>query len=80
MNDDGTTVMGAGPGFVDEASQDYRLKSSSDCINAGMPLHRSVMPDHDVLHYYVRHRAGDVRPRVGKFDIGAFEQEVKANE
>jgi len=71
--DDGTTVTGENPGFVDEAAQDYRLAKGSPCIDAGRPLDPRALPDNDVKFQYVKERKGEPRPSDGKIDIGAYE-------
>ncbi|MBI1892685.1 MAG: polysaccharide-degrading enzyme [Candidatus Rokubacteria bacterium] len=73
VNDDGTSVGGASPGFVDEAGQDYRLAAGSAAIDAGTGLHPRVLPANDVLEQYVKHLSGEDRPDAGPLDIGAFE-------
>ena len=73
INDDGTAVTGAAPGFADEAGQDYRLGPASACVNAGGALNAGVLPAHDLLRQYVRHQSSEPRPADGLTDIGAFE-------
>jgi parallel beta-helix repeat protein len=73
VNNGGTMVTGAAPGFVDEQAQDYRLAPGSACINAGGNLHPAVVPQHDVARQYVKHGATQVRPADGVLDIGGFE-------
>src|SRR5918993_987153 len=73
INDDGTSVTGASPGFADEAGRDYRLGAASACVNAGAALHASVLPAHDLLRQYVKHQTSEPRPADGVLDIGAFE-------
>jgi hypothetical protein len=68
--DEGGMVNGASPGFVNEASQDYHLNSSSSCIDAGTSLHPEA---NDLSRQYVTHRASEPRPSSGPIDIGAFE-------
>jgi parallel beta-helix repeat protein len=73
VNNDGTMVTGSSPGFVNEPGQDYRLASGSVCINAGGNLHPAVLPQHNVVRQYVKHRTTESRPSDGLFDIGAYE-------
>lgn len=73
VNNDGTFVQGASPGFVGEAGQDYHLTAFSDAIDKGTALHASVLPDHDVLEQYVKHLSSEPRPKYVFLDIGAFE-------
>jgi hypothetical protein len=73
INDDGTSVTGASPGFADEAGEDYRLAAASACVNAGTALNAVVLPAHDLLRQYVKHQSSEPRPADGLVDIGAFE-------
>jgi hypothetical protein len=75
IDDDEGTVTGENPGFVDEAAQDYRLRQSSPCINAGTLLHADVLPLHRLAWQYVKHRAFQKRASDGRPDVGAFEFE-----
>jgi hypothetical protein len=71
--DDGTTVTGDNPGFVDEAAQDYHLAKGSPCIDAGRKLNPRTLPENDVNRQYLSDRKGEPRPSDGTLDIGAFE-------
>lgn len=73
VNNDGTTVQGASPGFANEAAQDFRLVSTSAAINAGTILNTDVLPPHNVIRQYVKHQTSEARPVNGQFDIGAYE-------
>jgi hypothetical protein len=73
VNNDGTSVQGTSPGFVNEAAQDFRLLSTSAAINAGTILNTDVLPAHDVVRQYVKHQTSEARPAGGQFDIGAYE-------
>ena len=73
VNNDGTSVQGASPGFVNEAAQDFRLLSTSAAINAGTILNSDVLPAHNVIRHYVKHQTSEARPANGQFDIGAYE-------
>jgi hypothetical protein len=73
VNNDGTSVQGASPGFVNEAAQDFRLVSTSAAINAGTILNTEVLPTHNVVRQYVKHQTSEARPANGQFDIGAYE-------
>ena len=55
VNDDGTSVEGAAPGFVDLGTQDFRPASGSDCVDAGCGLHAAVLPEHDLTRQYSPH-------------------------
>jgi PKD domain len=74
VNNNGT-VTGSAPGFVDEAGQDYRLTSTSQCVNTpGNPnLNPAVLPANDVIRQYVKHQSTEPRPSDGIYDIGAHE-------
>lgn len=71
--DSGGTVVGEEPGFLDFINENFHLKSISPCINAGAPLSPAVLPDHNVVYQYVKHRSYEIRPYDGIFDIGAYE-------
>lgn len=73
VNNDGTSVQGASPGFANEAAQDFRLLSTSAAINAGTALLSDVLPTHNVIRQYVKHQQSETRPASGQFDIGAYE-------
>ncbi len=73
LNDDGTSVEGADPGFVDEGAQDFHLDGGSACIDSATVLHPDSLPAHDVLRQYVSHQAGEERPWDPPLDIGGFE-------
>jgi putative Ig domain-containing protein len=73
INDDGTSVLGSSPGFVDEAGQDYNLAAGSNCIDAGTFLHPTVLPSNDVTRQYVKHQLSEVRLNDGALDTGAYE-------
>lgn len=75
VNNDGTSVLGSAPGFVDEVGQDYNLASGSGCINAGAFLHPNVFPSNDVTRQYVKHQSGQDRVSDGALDIGAYENQ-----
>lgn len=68
-----TMVTGTSPGFVDAATQDFRLLSTSAAINAGTTMHPDVLPQHNVIRQYVRHQLNEARPINGAFDLGGFE-------
>jgi hypothetical protein len=75
VNDDGTSVLGSSPGFVDEIGQDYNLAAGSSCINAGTSLDPNSLPDNDVTSQYVKHQSGEDRLSDGVLDIGAYERQ-----
>ncbi|MCX7994307.1 MAG: right-handed parallel beta-helix repeat-containing protein [candidate division WOR-3 bacterium] len=71
--DSGGIITGTSPGFVDFNNEDFHLLSSSPCRNAGTSLAPQVLPHHNVIYQYVKHRLYESRPNDGIFDIGAFE-------
>ncbi|HXG65578.1 MAG TPA: Ig domain-containing protein [Blastocatellia bacterium] len=75
INDNGTSVLGSSPGFVDAAGQDYRLAAGSACIDAGAFLHPNILPANYVISQYVKHQGGEGRPSNGALDIGAYENQ-----
>jgi hypothetical protein len=70
VNDVSGNVTGAAPGFLDEANQDFRVTSSSACVDKGTTLAAGALP---VDREYVKHRSSQARASVGALDIGAFE-------
>jgi hypothetical protein len=75
VNNDGTSITGSSPGFVNEAGQDYNLAAASSCINAGTVLHSVVVAtSNEVVRQYVKHQASQARPINGLLDIGAYER------
>ena len=78
VHDDGTSVTGSDPGFVDIGGNDFHLKADSACVNAGMVLTESVPAEHNVVIEYVKGRSGRPRPSDGKLDIGAYEHAGEA--
>ena len=62
IDDDGTSVEGASPGFVDAAAQDFHLLESSDAVDAGGALHPDVLPEHDVVWQYASTRRASRAP------------------
>ena len=73
IDDDGTSVLGASPGFADAASQDFHLLPTSAAVDAGTALAAAVLPANGVTREYVEHQAREPRPVVGPLDLGAFE-------
>lgn len=73
INNDGTSVHGTSPNFVDFNAQDFRLLSNSAAVNAGTSLNSQVLPAHNVVRQYVRHQQSETRNQNGAIDIGAFE-------
>ncbi|MEW6128144.1 MAG: putative Ig domain-containing protein [Acidobacteriota bacterium] len=75
VNNDGTSVLGSSPGFVDEATQDYHLATTSGCLNAGAQLHSRAFLTNNLTRQYVKHQSGEDRLNDGILDIGAFERQ-----
>lgn len=75
INNDGTSITGASPGFVNEAGQDFALTAGSTCVNAAIALHPNVMPGGAIVRQYVKHQTSQARIVVGAAsDLGAFER------
>ncbi len=72
ITDDGTSVLGNTPGFISEASQDFRLTQTADAVNEGTVLASGALP---VLSEYVKHLGSQARPNDGVPDLGAFEMQ-----
>ena len=72
INDDGTSVIGNSPGFISEASQDFRLSQTSDAVNEGTALASGALP---AFSEYVKHLGSQARPNDGVADLGAFEMQ-----
>jgi hypothetical protein len=73
VSNDGTSVEGTAPGFIDAAAQNFRLASGAAAINAGMALHADALPGNDVTLQYLNHQLFQPRPVIGQLDIGAYE-------
>lgn len=73
INNNGTSVLGTSPNFMNEAAQDFRLAANSAAINAGTTLHTDVLPTHNVIRHYLKHQQSEARPVNGILDIGAYE-------
>ena len=73
LNNNGTSVLGTSPGFVNEAGQDFKLLTTSTAVNAGTGLNANVLPADNVVRQYVKHQLSEARPVSGIFDIGAYE-------
>jgi Putative Ig domain len=75
INDDGTSVVGSAPGFLNEAAQDFALATTSANVNAGTVLAPDPLPEPTVSREYVKHQSSKPRSNDGVLDIGAFEME-----
>lgn len=72
IDDDGTSVLGASPGFVDLPGQDFHLAAGSTAIGAATTLHPDAA-SHPLAYQYLEHADRVPRPMQGVLDIGAFE-------
>lgn len=72
VNNDGTTLSTATPGFRDFANGDYRLTAASPCVDAATAAH-SGAAGHPILREYVPHRSSQARVLSGANDVGAYE-------
>ena len=60
INDDGTTIVGASPGFTNESSQDFRLGAASPLRDRGDILHAAALPANDLTREVLKpQRAGE---------------------
>ncbi|MEO0136476.1 MAG: right-handed parallel beta-helix repeat-containing protein [candidate division WOR-3 bacterium] len=71
--DSGGIITGNEPGFVDFNNEDFHLSATAPCRDAGTFLAPQVLPHHNVVYQYVKHRQIENRPYDGVLDIGAFE-------
>ncbi|MEM9597997.1 MAG: right-handed parallel beta-helix repeat-containing protein [Acidobacteriota bacterium] len=72
IDDDGSGVEGADPGFVDMASQSFRPAAGSSLIDAGTAQEPGAVA-HPLLRQYLRHLGSEPRPGDAALDIGAWE-------
>ena len=73
IDDDGTGIEGASPGFVDAGAPNFHLLETSQAVDAGGALDPDVLPDHAVTEQYHEHQLVEPRPSDGAPDLGAFE-------
>ncbi len=73
LTNDGSNLSGTAPGFLHEASQDFRLATNSPCIDTGANLHPDVLPANAVLRQYLKHQQGEARRNYQALDLGAYE-------
>ena len=71
ISDDGTSIGGTTPGFLDEAGADYRLGPQSGCLDAGTS--GPIPPAMALNVQYLKHQGSEARPTSGAVDVGAFE-------
>ncbi len=75
INNDGTSITGASPGFVNEVGQDFSLIAGSTCVDVAITLHPNVFPGGAVVRQYVKHQTSQARTVSGvASDLGAFER------
>lgn len=74
LHDDGTSVEGAAPGFVDAGQEEFRLAPGSPCIDAGAGLPAALPPELEPTLEYEKHRSLGPRAVEPPLDIGAFER------
>jgi hypothetical protein len=72
LHDDGTSLTGAAPGFVDLAAQDFHLTANSPGRGAGKILDGEPFRSHPVNQQYVRHQSGEACSGDGPPDLGAY--------
>jgi hypothetical protein len=70
--DDGSSVIDASPGFVNERARKYIPTTTSLCVNAGTLLDSRTLPVHDVVMEYGFQNTVP-RTSSGLLDIGAYE-------
>lgn len=73
VNNNGTSITGTSPNFVDELTQNYRLAANSVAINAGTNLLAEVLPTNNVVRHYIKHQQSEARNLNSAFDLGAYE-------
>lgn len=73
ITNDGSNLTGSTPGFLHEATQNFRLASSSPCIDAGTNQHPSATTSNAVTREYNKHLGNAARRQDARIDIGAYE-------
>ncbi|MCC6364404.1 MAG: right-handed parallel beta-helix repeat-containing protein [Bryobacterales bacterium] len=73
IHDDGSSVTGSSPGFLDEAGQDFHLTAGSAAKNGATALAAAALPANAVIRQYLKHQSSEVRPSDAAPDIGAYE-------
>ncbi len=73
--DDGSSIEGSDPGFIDDSGIDLnlRLSDTSAVRDMATTLSLAVLPEHDVTMEYQPHQRSRIRPTAGALDIGAYE-------
>lgn len=72
IDDNGSGIATADPGFVDEAAQNFR-PTGPPLIDAGVSL-PIALASYPVRFHYLRHQASEPRPDDDMPDLGAFER------
>jgi len=70
---DGSSIEGIVPGFIDFSQDDFHLEFSSPALDAGIALHPDLLADHPLTQQYQYHRQVENRIDDGDLDLGAFE-------
>lgn len=79
VNDDGTSIETASPGFTNEAGQNFGLTAGSPCVNVAVALHPAVLPGGAVIRQYLKHQSSTARTMVGgASELGSFELQPAA--
>ena len=73
IQDDGTSILAAEPGFLDEAGDDFHLAAGSVCLDQAGPL-APAATGHPLHSQYLAHQGLEPRPADGPLDLGAFER------
>lgn len=68
----GDLVTDDSPQFRNEATQDFRLTRASSATGAGIDLHASALPAHEIRSEYVPHRKANPRDLSRQVDLGAY--------
>lgn len=74
IDDDGTSVLGASPGFTDLAAQDFHLVAGAQAADAATVLPLATLPSNRLQRQYVPHQSTEYRVPEGVLDIGAYER------
>lgn len=72
VTNQGGTVTGTSPGFLNEGAQDFSLATTSTCRDAGTTQHAGTS-SHPLNREYIKHQQDQARFADATFDIGAFE-------
>ncbi|MBN1515996.1 right-handed parallel beta-helix repeat-containing protein [Candidatus Sumerlaeota bacterium] len=74
--DEGGNITGAEPGFINFAVQNFRLQSTSPCLDLAASLHLDAAT-HPILFEYIQHAARETRTPYGDaLDLGAYEYTI----